>query len=307
MRAAHELIAATLSPTPLTRLWSADTDQPVYLKLETVQPTGSFKIRGALAATAAYASSGKAIVTASAGNHGLGIAWAATRLGVEATVVVPETASPRKIDSLRTFPITLVLKGDRYDDAEAHALELASKGAQFVSAYNDPHVIAGQSSVLAEVLAQVDGSLTVVAPVGGGGLVSGLALEAYASARAVDVVGVEAAASRAVSTAVREGLVVPVDVGATIADGLAGNIDASSVSPEIISFTGTQLTVADEVSLRQAIRVLATDAGVYAEGSAAAGLAALMTGAVPLAAPIVIVVTGRNITTRSFAAAIKED
>jgi threonine dehydratase len=300
--AAQQLISATLVPTPLVRLWSAEHE--VYLKLETSQPTGSFKIRGALAATSAYAASGRAIVTASAGNHGLGIAWAAARLGVQATVVVPETASPVKIEALRSYPVTLVLQGQNYDAAEAHALSLAQDGTQFVSAYNDPQVMAGQGSIIAELSAQLDGSFTALVPVGGGGLVSGIALAARLSIADIRVIGVEAAASRAVSTAAGAGHIVQVEVGPTIADGLAGNLDPSTVSPAIIRATGTRILAADEQSLRRAMRTLAADAGIYAEGSAAAGLAAFLDGQAPVDRPVVVIVTGRNITPASFADAI---
>jgi threonine dehydratase len=301
---AQATVAATLPATPLVPLWLAEAARPIYLKLETLQPTGSFKVRGALAATAAYADVPAGIVTASAGNHGLGIAWAASRLGVQATIVVPETASAAKIEALRAFPSTLITHGSGYEAAEQHALHLAGDAGRYVSAYNDPYVIAGQSSMLVEILEQISEPFTVVAPVGGGGLISGLALAAYACAREIKVVGVEAAASRAVSTAVREGHVVPVSVAATIADGLAGNLDPSAVTPDIIRFTKTQMEVAEEHSLRRAMRMLAMNAGIYAEGSAAAGLAAVLDGAVPADRPAVIAVTGRNITPQSFADAI---
>ena len=301
-------MAATLPATPLVRLWLSDeAARPVYLKLETLQPTGSFKVRGALAATAAYAGAPGGIVTASAGNHGLGIAWAASRLGVQATIVVPETASPAKIEALRAFPSTLITHGTGYDAAEQYALDLAGDAGRYVSAYNDPYVIAGQSSMLAEILAQFPEPFTVVAPVGGGGLVSGLALAAYACARDIKVVGVESAASPAVSAAVRHGHVVPVSVAATIADGLAGNLDQAAITPGIIRFTKTQLEVAEEHALRRAMRMLAASAGIYAEGSAAAGLAAVLDGAVPADRPVVIAVTGRNISFRAFADAIIDD
>lgn len=118
------------------------------------------------------------------------------------------------------------------------------------------------------------------------------------------MIGVEAAASRAVSTAARERRVVPVNVSPTIADGLAGNIDKSSVTPDIVRFTKTDMEVVGENSLRRAMRTLATNAGIYAEGSAAAGVAAVLDGSVPVDRPIVVAVTGRNITAQSFAAAI---
>jgi threonine dehydratase len=142
-------------------------------------------VRGALAATAAYADVPGGIVTASAGNHGLGIAWAASRVGVQANIVVPETASAAKIEALRAFPTTLITHGTGYEAAEQHALHLAGDAGRYVSAYNDPYVIAGQSSMLVEILEQISEPFTVVAPVGGGGLISGLALAAYACAREI--------------------------------------------------------------------------------------------------------------------------
>ena len=210
--------ASGLAPTPLV---SAPALGPgVLLKVETVQPTGSFKVRGALAAVA-HARPGEHVVTVSAGNHGLGVAQAAALLGRSATVVVPENASRAKVDRLRSFPVDLVLAGDGYDAAEAHALDLARGGGVFVSPYNDPHVIAGQRTVAVEIGASLDGPLTIVVPVGGGGLVAGVALWA-AGRDDVRVVGVEAAASRAMSAAVRAGRVVDVPIGATLADGMAG-------------------------------------------------------------------------------------
>jgi threonine dehydratase len=164
---------------------------------------GSFKVRGALAALAA-APPGRPVVTASAGNHGLGLAQAAALLGRRATVVVPRTASPAKIERLRGFGVELVLYGDGYDAAEAHALALAEAGALFVSSYNDPHVIARQRTLAVELGEQIDGPMTIVVPVGGGGLLAGVAL--WAADRAdVRVVGVEAAGSRALSASVAAG------------------------------------------------------------------------------------------------------
>ena len=169
----------------------------VWLKLETLQPTGSFKVRGALVAvTAALARDRRApIVTASAGNHGLGIAFAADRLGATATVVVPTNASEAKQEAIERFAVELVRHGTSYDEAEAHALALADAGAVYVSPYNDPDVIAGQGTIAIELLEQVPGLTTIVTPIGGGGLASGLGLAA--STTRVD--RVRASASRPIN------------------------------------------------------------------------------------------------------------
>ena len=163
---AWAIVSERLAATPLVP--APALGEAVHLKLETLQPTGSFKVRGALAALS-RAGAGPAI-TPSAGNAGLGIAWAAATLGVEATVVVAETASPAKVAALEALPVTLVRHGAGYDEAEAHALELAARGAAYVSSYNDTGVIAGQSTIGRELDLQLPEPPTVVAPLGGGSL-----------------------------------------------------------------------------------------------------------------------------------------
>jgi threonine dehydratase len=294
LRTAEAVVREGLAPTPLV---AAPALGPgVLLKVETVQPTGSFKVRGALAAVA-QARPGDHVVTVSAGNHGLGVAQAAALLRRSATVVVPENASPAKVDRLRSFPVDLVLAGDGYDAAEAHALDLAGGGV-FVSPYNDPHVIAGQRTVAVEIGAALDGPLTIVVPVGGGGLVAGVALWA-AGRDDVRVVGVEAAASRATSAAVRAGRVVDVPIGATLADGMAGNVEAGSVTVAIAARHVDAWVAVDEDELRAAMRLLAFDSGLVAEGAGAAATAAVLAGRIADERPgarIVALVTGRNIT-----------
>lgn len=190
-----------LKPTPLVE---SPVARDAFLKLETFQPTGAFKVRGALAAISAMPRAGR-VVTASAGNHGLGVAWAATFLERRATVVVSEHASPAKVAALRAFPIELVQHGTNYDAAEERALALgAEEGTSFVSAYNDPIVIAGQATIGLELNDQAGDEMTVVAPVGGGGLLSGLALWS-GSRPGVHLVGVESTESRALSTSIAAG------------------------------------------------------------------------------------------------------
>ena len=293
LKYAQTVVRAHLARTPVIRVDVSGFDAPAYLKLESTQPTGSFKVRGALVAVAVSAGEGRPVVTASAGNHGLGIAFAATRLNVRATVIVPENASSAKTDALRRFDIDLRLVGDSYEAAEEAALSLARQtNATFVSAYTHPDVIAGQATVVGEVADQVDGPFRIVVPVGGGGLASGTALGA--PGRAV-VVGVEAGASRAVSAAMRAGRVVTVDVGSTIADGLAGNVAADAVTPDILSRHDVRMTYADEPAIHAAVRELALSHGIVAEGSAAVGIAAAATGNIPADRPTVFVITGRNI------------
>jgi threonine dehydratase len=291
---AAAVVRSHLDSTPLVRVDLAGFDAPAYLKLESMQPTGSFKVRGALAAVAAAGRGGRPVVTASAGNHGLGVAFAATRLGTRATVVVPETASRAKVDALGGFDVDLRLIGESYEAAEEAALRIAAeRGARFVSAYTDPDVIAGQATLVGEVAGQLIGGFRIVVPVGGGGLACGTALGAPPH---VMVVGVEASASRAVSTSMRAGRVVDVEIGATIADGLAGNIAHDARTPAILREHDVAMVAADEPGIRAAVRELALRHGIVAEGSAAVGIAAAHAGDIPDDQPTVFVITGRNIT-----------
>jgi threonine dehydratase len=279
---AAEVVRAHLEMTPV------QAGDGYVLKLETAQPTGSFKVRGALAALAA--SPGGRVVTSSAGNHGLGVAWAAQRLGLHATVVVPETASPAKLEKLARFPIELVRVGSSYEEAESAALALAAEGARFVSPYNDPDVIAGQATVAAELRTQVPDLARVIVPVGGGGLISGIALALEGSG--IPVVGVEVEHSAPMRAARDAGEVVPVDIGPTLADGLAGNLEPGSVTVDIVREHVAELVTVTEDEVASAMRHLACGHGLSVEGSGAVALAAVLSGR---AGPGVVIVTGRNI------------
>jgi len=296
---ARAVVREHLRPTPLV------SSAGFRLKLECWQPTGSFKVRGALAALSALDGAARAagVVAASTGNHGLGVGYAAGRLGIAATVVVPETASPAKLDKLRRIGVRLIQHGDGGAAAEAHALDLAADGATYVSPYNDPEVIAGQSTIGDELRAQVDGPLTVVVPVGGGGLASGLALWA-ADQPDVRIVGVEAVASQPVSAAVAAGRTVTVPVAPTLADALAGNLEPDSITPAILAAHDVLLLAVTESEIRAAMRRLATDNGLVVEGGAAVAVAALLAGKVPVTGQAVALVTGRNVALPVYAEAV---
>jgi len=296
---AAETVRHHLAPTPV--LASPALGPGVVLKLETEQPTGSFKVRGAIVAVAVAAAQAPDVplITASAGNHGLGVAFAASRLGMVATIVVPVTASPCKRDALErlTEPgrIEVVAHGQTFDEAEAYALEQADNGARFISPYNDPDVIAGQGTAALELFDQVVGLTTIVAPVGGGGLLAGLAL-AVSSRSDVSVQGVEADASRAVSASVAAGRVVPAPIGPTIADGLAGNLEPGSVTVEIISRLRAPLAGVAETALREAVTFLSLHHGLVVEPSGAAAVASLLSGQVAAGpGPTALMITGRNL------------
>ena len=301
--AAAAVVGARLTPTPLVP--APALGEHVHLKLETFQPTGSFKVRGGLAALARAA--GGPVVTASAGNAGLGLAWAAAALGVEATVVVARTASPAKVAALAALPVTLVEHGDGYDAAEAHALELAARGATYVSAYNDTGVIAGQATLGRELGAQAPGPLTVACPLGGGSLASGLGLWA-AGREGARVVAAEAERSPAFITALAAGAITRFEVGETLADGLAGNLEPGAVTFGLVRDHVDAVVQVSEPEIEDAIRFLARAHGLVVEGAGAVAVAAVMTGRVVAGdGPLVVVVSGRNIALDRLAAVLAPD
>ncbi|HET8528106.1 MAG TPA: pyridoxal-phosphate dependent enzyme [Gaiellaceae bacterium] len=268
--------AVRLPPTPLV-----DSDG-FSLKLETLQPTGSFKVRGA---ANALARAGGPVVTASAGNFGLALAWAAGRAGVEATVVVAESASPEKIAKLRRLPVDLVVHGADYDEAERHALSLPGR---YVSPYNDTDVIAGNGTLALE-LPEAE---CIVVPIGGGGLAAGIRLATDAR-----IVGVVPAAFPAMRVALEAGRVVEIEGGRTLADALHGNIEPGSVTVDLLR--GTEVVEVTETELEQALRFLAREHGLVTEGAGAAATAAVLAGKAPRGS--VAIVSGRNVAAQTFA------
>ena len=300
LAAARDVVTRHLSPTPLMQTVISGTS--CSLKLETMQPTGSFKVRGALAAASALPP-GSRILAVSAGNHALGIAWASQALGIPATVVIAETASPAKRAKLEKLPIELVRYGQSYDEAEQYAIQLALKQADdvaFISAYNDPLVIAGAATVLDEIVAQHPGNgpLTIVAPASGGGLLAGIALRASqltSSGRPLIVVGVEVANSPAMSAALAAGKAVDIPVYDTIADGLSGNIEPGSMTIDVISGRVAGVVAVTEDEIFAALRFLASEHGLVAEGAGGAALGAVLAGKVPAEGDAVAIVSGRNI------------
>ncbi|HEY7832131.1 MAG TPA: threonine/serine dehydratase [Ktedonobacterales bacterium] len=291
--------------TPVERslALSERTGAEVWLKCECFQATGSFKLRGALnrLLTLSQSALARGVITASAGNHGLGVAEAATRLGLAATVVVPETASPAKLRALENYAargIALVRFGAGYDAAEAHALELASTSQRtYVSAYNDPAVIAGGGTVALEALQDVPEADVLVVPAGGGGLIGGVGVWARHARPTARVVGVQPETSPALLAALQAGRLVTVPVGATLADGLAGNIEAGSITYALAQRVVDKVVLVSEAEIAGAMRWVATEHHILVEGSAATTVAALLADRIANLAGrrVVLLLTGRNV------------
>jgi len=302
--AARGRIAPHIRRTPLlASAWlSALAGAEVRLKLESLQPTNSFKIRGAANASAAFierhgGTPGPAgrIVTASAGNHGRAMAYAAERLGLRLVVYTPRSAPRAKLDYIARHGADL-RPAPTYEDAERLARACAAEtGATYISPYSHPDVIAGAATVAVEILEDWPDADTILAPVGGGGLVSGIAIAARTMAPRIEVVGVEAEASPAFHEALKAGRIVEVEVHPTLADGLAGNMDPQSMTFDLVRRFVDRTVLAPESFIADAIRGLFEEERVIAEGAGAAAVAALLAGLSVAGRKVAIVVSGSNI------------
>jgi threonine dehydratase len=302
---ARQRLGAAVRRTPLeaVRWLGAERGQPTFFKLECWQTTGSFKLRGAMArlSTLSPGEAERGVLTASAGNHGLAVAHGAERLGLRATIVVPESASRAKVEAIRRYPVTLLQRGASYDAAERAARALAQQtGATFVSPYNDPEVIAGQGSVGLEILEDEPGLEAIVVPVGGGGLLAGVLVAAKALNPAVKVYGAEAEASPSMLRALQAGRIVAIAEAPTVADGLAGNIEPDSMTFPIIAELVDAIIPVSEAAIRQAVVRVARHEHLIIEGAAAVAVAALADRRLA-GRRAAAVVTGRNIDLELFA------
>lgn len=278
-----------------------------WLKLESLQTTRSFKIRGAFnallalqhrpEATSSGAGLRAGVVTASAGNHGSAVAVAAAALGLPATIVTPAKAPAAKLAAIRRAGATLRAEATDYDEAERIARELAAQeGWHYVSPYNDPDVIAGAGTIALEMLEAAPTLELVVVPLGGGGLLSGIAIALKAINPQIEIVGVEAAASPVFTTSLSQRRITHVQVGATLADGLAGNLEAESMTFDLVRRLVDRVVAVDEESIAAAMRALVFYEKLVAEGAGATALAGVLSGKVaPAARETAIVVSGGNV------------
>lgn len=284
--------------TPLLRSESLSRIQggEVFLKLESLQKTGSFKIRGAYYAMYKYIQEGyKKFITASAGNHAQGVAYAAQLHRVKVTVVMPTTTPWLKVKKTKDYGAEVVLYGESYYEAEKKALELATSDAKFLHAYNDLYVIAGQGTIGVEILEDLGDVDVVVVPVGGGGLISGIAYAIKKARPGAKIYGVQASGAPSVYRSLREGRIVTLEKVDTIADGIAvkrpGELTMSFIEEYV-----DDVVLVDDNEIADAIYLLAERTRVIAEGAGAASVAALMTGKVETKGKkAVAVVSGGNI------------
>lgn len=311
--AAGRRLAPHLPPTPLVHSpWlSARASADVRLKLESLQATRSFKVRGALNALTRLAALAPApvVVTASAGNHGRAVAWAAERLGLRAVVFTPAAAPQAKLGPIRSHGADLRSLAADYEDAERMAMAFSrTTGAVFVSAYSQEDVIAGAGTVALEIRDTWPDVDAIVVPIGGGGLASGIARIAKAANPAIRVVGVEAAQSSAFTAARAAGRIVPITVGHTIADGLSGNVDPQTLTWDYIRDLVDEVVTVSEDDLAEGLRSLVAEDHLIAEGAGIAAVAAVAARRVTLdGSRAAIVVSGANIDNSTLVEVLKAD
>ncbi len=268
--------------------------------MDCLQPVGSFKIRGALAAIADSLRHDPhgAVIASSAGNHGLGIAHAATLLGATATVVVPGNASAAKVSKLRTYDITLIQYGDTYDEAQEHAHALAERHSlHFLSPFNDPNVVAGQATCFDELLAQVPDVEEVVVPIGGGGLMAGCLVSRTANLRHdVTITGVQAENWAAMYHFLNGVAPDEIPHANTIADGLAGGVVVGAVTNALIEENKIDITLVPEALVRRGVAEALRDNGILLEGSSAVAYAAIAEKLIDVTdRRVAFIASGRNI------------
>ncbi len=271
----------------------------LYLKLENLQLTGSFKERGALNKLLSLSEAEKAagVIAASAGNHAQGVAHAARLLGIRAIIVMPETTPLSKIRGTRELGAEIVLHGGGYDEAYDKACELQQQhGYTLVHAFNDPLVIAGQGTIGLEILEQVRDVAAVVVPVGGGGLISGIATAIKSLQPEVEIIGVEAERMAAMKQSISAGKVTALPMANTLADGISVARVGELTLPVVQHLVNEIVTVSEE-EIASGVMTLLEQEKSLAEGAGAAGFAALLHRHIPkmTGKKVVVVISGGNI------------
>jgi threonine dehydratase len=278
----------------VTPLYGSETftrliGRPIHLKAETLQRTGSFKIRGAVNKIEGLSGAERkaGVVAASAGNHGQAVAWAAREAGIEATIFMPAETPMAKVEPTRNYGARAELKGETFEDALAAALAYAEEtGSTFVHPFEDPDVIAGQGTIGLELAEQLPELETVVVPIGGGGLSAGIALALRSVRPEVKIVGVQAAACAPLAGGTT--------LGYTIAEGIAVKHPGELTSALLADLLETVVTVTDE-EISEAIVLLMERAKLVVEGAGAAAVAALLANRIPGTGPAVAILSGGNI------------
>ncbi len=310
IRKAHERIADAIVRTPTlhSRTFSAITGAQVWLKFENLQFTASFKERGALNKLLQLDESERkrGVIAASAGNHAQGVAYHGARLGIPVTIVMPKYTPTVKVQQTEDHGATIVLTGERFDDAQKHAYELAEeRGLVFVHPFDDRAIIAGQGTAALEMLEDVPELDTLCVPIGGGGLISGMGTAAKAINPGIELIGVEAELYPSTYAKLR-GLKLPCE-GDTLAEGIAVK-EPGVLTLAIIREIVDDIVLAGERDLERAVSLLLQIEKTVVEGAGAAGLAAMLAHPAKFKGKNVgLILCGGNIDTRLLANVLLRD
>src|SRR5881275_2179763 len=297
---AYKLLKPRLHHTPFTpsRTLRDITGADIYLKAENMQRSGSFKVRGASYKLSRLSKDeySRGVIAASAGNHAQGVAIAAAQNNISCTIVMPETAPLAKVTATQGYGANVVLHGFTYDDAYRHCLDLQLEtGATFIQPFDDPDVIAGQGTLGLEMLSDLPDADALVVPIGGGGLLAGIAIAARALRPNITIIGVQAEGAAGCRASLDAGEIRTLPAITTIADGIA--VKRPGVLPfSIISKLVDEVVLVNDESIISAVLFLMERCKMLVEGAGAAGVAALLSGAVTLPGKKVLVpLTGGNI------------
>ena len=286
------------TPCPHSQMLTALTGQQIYLKLENLQMTGSFKERGALNRIAVLTpqQASRGVIAASAGNHAQGVAYHATKRAIRSLIVMPLTTPLVKVTATREFGAEVLLHGANYDEAFAEAMRLCDEqGLTFIHPFDDTDVMAGQGTIGLELLEQVPQLDAVVVPIGGGGLIGGIACAIKESRPSIQIVGVQTARLPSMALAVQAHEPITIEPATTIADGIAVRRAGKLTLPVVEKYVDEIVTV-DEDEIASAILMLLEREKTLAEGAGAAALAALLQHRTSLeAAHVAVLVCGGNI------------
>lgn len=310
IRAAAQRLAGRIMRTPLVRAekLSAVTDADLWLKLESLQYTGSFKERGALnkLLTLSADERGRGVIAASAGNHAQGVARHAKALDIPATIVMPTTTPDVKVRQTRSFGAEVVLAGHGFEEARERADAIgAERGLVFVHPFDDPEIIAGQGTLALEMLEDGPVFDVLMAPIGGGGLISGMAIATKDVSPATEIIGVQSALFPSMLNAL-DGQDRPVG-GNTLAEGIAVR-EAGALTRRIVADKVDDVTLVDERLLERALSMLMNEQKMLVEGAGAAGLAAILADPARFRGKTVgLVLCGGNIDARLLSMILMRD
>jgi threonine dehydratase len=290
--------------------FSKITQGDVYLKLENLQKTGSFKVRGATYAMSQFTDSERkaGVIAASAGNHAQGVAYAASRLGIKSTIVMPAFSPVAKIQATESYGADVILFGDAFDDALAHAKEISEKtGATFLHPFNDESVIAGQGTIGLEILDECPDVDVIAVPIGGGGLISGISIAVKEQHPEVEVYGVEAASAASMQASLEAGKIIKVENLDTVCDGIAvktpGNL-TFRISKDLLAGVAT----VEELEVTRTLFMLLERAKLVVEPAGTVGLAAFHHGKIDIKGKTAVaVLSGGNIDMSLLARIVEKE